>query len=673
MDFKYGYSFYPEHCSDTEEILQDIKIIKDSGANIVRMAEFAWDKLEIEDGEFNFVWLENVINELGKNGIMTVLCTPTACPPIWLYNNHDIQYVNTLNYEKPFGSRRHYCPTKKDTRFYAARIAREMAKYFGKNPYVYGWQIDNELAHNASGRCRCQECTKHFQGYLKNKFDGNIDKLNEAFGTYFWAGRYSDFSEISLPTSSIENNTVQKYKILPENPSLRLAYENFASDMMVEFMNLQVEEIKKYSDKPITTNSTGLSTNNIDYHKLYKNADRYGIDNYPSLFHCNNDYSAVNFASGRGCKDGDFWVMEFSIGGGYTTTGGGRIQPYPGAIEQNVVYAYAAGASMVQHFQFKAFRSGAEQLNYALLDADRVKRRKFYEFQNTVGVMDTLCEKLKSTHHKKSRSAIIFSYNDMWAESIKPLNSDYKYMQCMKELFSVMNELNIAPEIISPEAPLDGYSLVITPLPVTMTESLKAKLKDFVKNGGSVLTTVGTAVKDENCLGCDTTLPCGLCDLYGVEVQEIEPINKDINDTHIMLYGEEVNAIRWLEELKCTTAMPIGTLSDTYRKGKTVITKNSFGNGMAYYMGTYLERDVMKNFISTIALEAGVIPEIEPVYGTDIQVRTDGERDYIFIFNYLMENTTASLDKEFINVLTGESVKGDITLEPKGYICITQK
>lgn len=672
MNFRYGFSFYPEHCRNIEEIKKDIMLIKESGANTVRLGEFAWDVLEPTDGNFDFDWLEDIINELGKNGIMTVLCTPTACPPVWLYQNNDIYYVNPLGYKKPFGSRRHYCPTAQAMRFYSARIAEEMSKRFGKNQYVYGWQIDNELAHNATGRCRCESCTKRFQNYLRTKFNNNISELNSAFGTYFWAGRYSDFEQILPPSSTIEGNTLPKYNPLPENPSLRLEFEKFSSDMMVEFMDIQVEAVKRYSDKPVTTNSTGLSTNNIDYFKLYKNADRYGIDNYPSLFHGSNGYSAVNFAAGRGCKDGDFWVMEFSIGGGHTTGGGGRIQPYPGAIEQNVVYAYAAGASMVLHFQYKAFRSGAEQLNYALLDTDRVKRRRYFEFNNTANVMAKLSDRLNGTYHKKSRAAIILSYPDMWAISIKPLSTEQLYMSCLKEIFYIMNELNIAPEIISPNANLEEYDLIFTPMPVTMADAFKNRLKAFVNNGGTVVTTAGTAIKDECNLGIDKTFPGGLTDLYGVEVQEVEPIFKDINDTQFCIDNKTVNAVRWIEELKCTTAQSIATIKNTYRAGKCTIAKNKFGNGYAYYMGTFLEHNDMKTFIKNIAEDVGIQPEIAPVEGTDILIRTNGKNDYIFIFNYLMTENSVTLDSEFKNILTGDIVKGTITLAPKGYICITK-
>lgn len=673
MNFKYGFSFYPEHCTSDEQLKKDFEIIKNSGANIVRMAEFAWDRLEPSDGIFDFDWLENIINKLGKSGIRTILCTPTACPPSWLYKNHDIQYVNPLGYKKPFGARRHYCPTKPEFLFYAKRIASKMAEHFENNPYVFGWQVDNELGHNASGRCRCDHCTKLFREHLRRKFDNDITKLNKAFGTYFWAQTYRSFDEIDTPTATIEKNTTAKYKCFFDNPSLRLEFEKFSSDSFVNFMNMQTSAIKEYSDKPVTTNSTGYSTNNINYYDLYKEADVYGIDSYPSLFHGNNDYCAVNFAGGRGYKDKEFWVLEFSIGGGYTTGGGGRIQPYPGAIEQGVVYSYARGASALIHFQYKTFRSGSEQLNYALIDADRIPRRKYFEFQNTANVMKKLEGIIGKSHVKRSKAAIIFSYSDMWATMIKPLSTEHQYQPCFKELFSVMNELGIAPEVISEDVDLQDYNLIFTILPVTMSDKLKTKLKSYVSAGGTLVTTVGTAVKDECNLGNDSTLPCDLTDLFGIEVQEVEPIMQGINDTLISYGSEPVNAKYWIEELKCITSEPVAVISSGYRAGKPVISKNRFNQGTAYYIGTFFDRDVTKSLIKSIAYEAGVKPEITINENIDYAVRTNDEgTDYIFIFNYLMSDNKINLSGSYKNILTGELLENSIVLPPKGYICITK-
>ena len=49
----YGVSYYPEQ-KTKEELEQDLTLIKQSGINTVRMGEFAWSRMEPEEGHFVF-------------------------------------------------------------------------------------------------------------------------------------------------------------------------------------------------------------------------------------------------------------------------------------------------------------------------------------------------------------------------------------------------------------------------------------------------------------------------------------------------------------------------------------------------------------------------------------------------------------------------------------------
>lgn len=106
---RYGVSYYPEHKKE-EELRHDLELLKRSGINTVRMGEFAWCRMEPEEGKYEFGWLEAVVKELGEAGIQTILCTPTACPPAWLVKKHpDLLYMDNRRIRRPFGGRRHYC------------------------------------------------------------------------------------------------------------------------------------------------------------------------------------------------------------------------------------------------------------------------------------------------------------------------------------------------------------------------------------------------------------------------------------------------------------------------------------------------------------------------------------------------------------------------------------
>lgn len=166
---KYGVSYYPEHKAP-EELAHDLKLLKESGINTVRMGEFAWRRMEPEDGVFDFNWLKEAVEELGKSGIQTILCTPTACPPAWLVENHpDVMYMDNRRKRRPFGGRRDYCYNNEVYRSYSVRIASRLAQCFADSPYIAGVQIDNEPAQEGTGRCCCPVCEAKFHGWLEER------------------------------------------------------------------------------------------------------------------------------------------------------------------------------------------------------------------------------------------------------------------------------------------------------------------------------------------------------------------------------------------------------------------------------------------------------------------------------------------------------------------------
>ncbi len=67
-----GVDYYPEHWPK-EMLEQDIKGIKELGANIVRIGEFAWHMMESKEGNFDFSFFDEVIAKLKKRGFLSCL------------------------------------------------------------------------------------------------------------------------------------------------------------------------------------------------------------------------------------------------------------------------------------------------------------------------------------------------------------------------------------------------------------------------------------------------------------------------------------------------------------------------------------------------------------------------------------------------------------------------
>src|SRR4051812_22393085 len=92
-----GASYYPEQWP-RERWAEDVRLMKEAGVNILRLAESAWAKLEPEDGKFDFSWLDDFIEmAVSQTGMKIVLGTPTEFSTVWLRHNHPEIVVTDKN------------------------------------------------------------------------------------------------------------------------------------------------------------------------------------------------------------------------------------------------------------------------------------------------------------------------------------------------------------------------------------------------------------------------------------------------------------------------------------------------------------------------------------------------------------------------------------------------
>jgi len=425
MTLYYGADYYPEQ-ETPEQIRQDAETMAQAGFNAVRVGEFAWCKFEPSDGVFDWAWFDQALATLDAKGVHALVCTPTACPPIWMVEAHpEIAYVDNCGVARPFGARRHYCPNNATYIKYCVRVAAEMGKRYGRDPRVLGFHIDNELAQEATGRCQCAGCKKQFHAWLEKKY-GTIAKLNEIYGTIFWGQTYTRFDQINLPAKSIEPGGTDLIDCYFDNPTLRLDWERFCSDGWVAFYEAQVRAIKPHTDKPVTTNTTGVWTNGMDYYKAAPSMDVAAVDEYVGLR--SETMPGFGYAFMRGLKPGKpFWIVETSSGGGLGVWAReGVYQPYPGALRQSALHAFASGAEMHLYFQFRMFRFGAEQLEASVMGIDGIPDRRFKEFQE-VSATARAWTPFLSASRLKSNVAVCFDYDTLWSSKIKPFCKYFNY------------------------------------------------------------------------------------------------------------------------------------------------------------------------------------------------------------------------------------------------------
>lgn len=136
-----GVDYYPEHWNPVLWT-QDADLMKKTGVKLVRIGEFAWCRLEPTEGTFDFEWLDQVIELFSQRNIDIVLCTPTNCPPLWLYERYpDTVQTGKDGNKTAVGIRGHRCYNQPDFRRFAERIIKKMIERYGSHPSVTAWQI----------------------------------------------------------------------------------------------------------------------------------------------------------------------------------------------------------------------------------------------------------------------------------------------------------------------------------------------------------------------------------------------------------------------------------------------------------------------------------------------------------------------------------------------------
>ncbi|HHX64685.1 MAG TPA: beta-galactosidase, partial [Chloroflexi bacterium] len=386
----FGAPYYPEHW-DPSMWEEDARRMAEAHFNVVRMAEFAWDRMEPTEGTYDFSLFKEVVAIMGRYGIRSILCTPTATPPRWLtYHHPEILREMPNGLRCMHGSRQHACYASPLFREHSRRISRVMAEAFADDPNVIGWQTDNEFNCGFS-ECICPNCRQEFRLYLREKY-GSIEALNKAWGTAFWAQTYSDFDQIDLPLESRPGG---------ENPSARLDYYRYLSHIAVRFQHEQVQELRAVNSDWFVMHN-GIFRH-LDYWTFSQDLDFLGYDCYPGFTVPDAPTPADGAAYIASRLDiarsysGNFIVPEQQSG-----PGGQKHYlhptPRPGEMRLWSYQSMAHGADGIMHFRWRTCRFGAEEYWCGILDHDNVPRRRYQEARQEGIEFAALSDKVLGTH-----------------------------------------------------------------------------------------------------------------------------------------------------------------------------------------------------------------------------------------------------------------------------------
>ena len=658
--FLFGGDYNPNQWP--QEVWQeDMRIFRNAHINSATINVFSWAKIQPSEHEYYFEELDDIIDMLSKEGFDIVLATSTAALPAWMFKRYpEVARTDYEGRHHKFGQRHNACPNSLVYQKYAQRLAGKLAQRYGDNPQVTCWHVNNEYG----GECYCENCEKAFRVWLKDKYQ-TIDALNKAWNLEFWGHTIYEWDEIVLPNALSEGIGTEKTAFA----GISIDYRRFNSDSLLENFKLERDAIRQFdSQTPITTNLMG-TFKGLDYFKWAKEMDLVSWDNYPSY---NTPWSFVAMTHDlmRGLKQAPFMLME-------QTPSQQNWQPYnslkkPGQMRAQSYQTIAHGADTIQFFQLRRSIGACEKFHGAVIEhVGHEDTRVFRETAALGEELTRLSEVIGSEN--KAEVGVLFDWDNYWAlEYTSGPTVDLTYVQQIHQYYRYFYEKNIATDLVPVDGDFSKYKVLVAPVLYMVKEGMQAALEDFVKQGGTLITTYMSGIVDQSDNVHLGGYPGPLRDLAGVWVEEIDALAPEQTNGVKLKDGPQGNSNLVSEIIHLETAESIAEYTSNFYAGSPAVTKNQFGAGSVYYIGTQLEKELLDLVLDEAAnkLNSTVIDEKTAL---EISCRYTEDAVYSFIINF--HEQEEKVPTQFVgkqDLLSGKQLTEDTILEQYGVYVIKE-
>ncbi|WP_165068991.1 beta-galactosidase [Marisediminicola senii] len=614
----FGGDYNPEQWP-REVWADDLRLMREAGVTVVTVGVFSWARLEPREGEFDFAWLDDVLDGLHSAGIGVDLATATASPPPWMALHHpDILPVTRDGVRLSPGSRQHYSPSSATYRRFAERLVRAMVERYAKHPAIVAWHINNEYGCHVS-HSYDDESAAAFRSWLELKY-GDIDTLNDAWGTAFWSQWYGSFDEILPPRAAPTFG----------NPGHLLDFDRFSSDALRELFRAEAAILRAATPEiPITTNFMGFFKG-VDYWSWADDVDFVSDDSYPDPA---DPFSPIFAAASRDLMrslgGGAPWVLMEQAPSAVNWRE--RNAPKPAGMNRlHSLQAVARGADGVMYFQWRQSRAGAEKFHSGMVPHFGEHSRIFRETAAIGAQLGGLDDLIGSTLH--ADVAIVFDWDAWRLLEQQAVPTALNYREIVLGWYRSLWERGILVDFVHPHGDLSRYSVVIAPAMVVADTQTQEALEAFVDGGGRLVMTASSAIVDEKAHIHLGGYLGELRNTLGLGIEEIAPLaGPDLAATGqapvpaTAITGEITGEARlWREFVHPSTATVLSTFDDPIVGGWPAITVNHRGDGRAWYVATMLGEEATDALVDLVLADAGIPTTRER--GSTIEVVRRGNR-----------------------------------------------
>ena len=665
----HGGDYNPEQWLDQPEVLEeDIRLFRKAHINCVSLGIFSWAKLEPEEGVYDFGWLDEIIDRLYANGIYTVLATPSGARPQWLAQKYpEVLRVRPDGLRNFYGHRQNHCYTSPLYREKVTQIDTRLAEHYANHPAVILWHISNEFG----GECHCELCQAAFREWVQKKY-GTLDKLNHAWWANFWSHTYTDWSQVHSP-SPVGETSVH---------GLDLDWRRFITHQTVDFMKTEIAAVKAVNpDIPVTTNMMTMYTYELNYFAFRDALDVISWDNYPEWHnpYMGNEEVAKDCAMThdmmRSLQKKPFLLMECTPNA--TNWQGVSKLKKPGMHQLSVIEAVAHGADSGQYFQLRQSRGSCEKFHSAVISNTGTENtRTFREVTDIGAVLEQLSDRVYGSG-TPAETAILFDTENKWAldKCQGPRNIGLDYFGNIRRNYSYFWKNGINVDIIDSTFDLSGYKLVIAPMLYLFRDGIQEKLRRFVRDGGTLVTTCFTGVVNDTDLSfLGEATEDKLSDVLGLWVEEVDSLY-DCESNRTTWNGKSYSLKELCEICHPTTCETLAVYETDFYAGKPVLTKNQFGKGVAYHVSASADTDFFHALYAKLAAACDLTYAIRTAVpdGVSLTWRQSDTEKLIFVQNFGDSAAAVQLDQPYENVLTGETVSGSLNIEKYGFAVLAKQ
>ncbi|MBE6689386.1 MAG: hypothetical protein E7588_08975 [Ruminococcaceae bacterium] len=646
---------------------KDLYNIRKNGFNTIR-AWLVWNTIERSEGVFDYDYLSTFLELAKKNDLeVGLLFHMHACPewavkkyPHYFYEDErQIPFQPAVRPNTPGGGWPGLCFDNPEVREIERRFIEGVIAETKKHDCVSFYEPMNEphqwnnyVNPYASITCYCDASVKRFREWLAKKYS-DIKTLNDSWGHF-----YNDFDEIRPPRWTPSFADYADFRL-------------FTIDNIRDEIKYRSEIIKSCDNKPVIAHAWGggsVTCANLGGMAFddWKNAqvfDKWGYSAFPKAA---SDCATLGMGcDATRCAAGgkEFWQSELTAGSngtGLSITGRVDVNTFDKFCLESIRH----GATGLLYWQYRSERFGNEWGGYSFTDYNGDATELSERAGELCRAVTAHEDYFLNGTQKPAEVALVFSLRSFLADWANTQERKNKFaVDSISGYYKIFWEENITADIIhesfAPE--LSRYKLIILPSPYAISESFSAKLKEYIKNGGTVISDPFYGAFEETFKRSYHIPGHGFEEVFGCTARDMRQ-RKEVTLTD----GKESYTLKGTQQFE-VFKVPDGNVLYTTTNGEPAIISNKFGKGRAIISATnlglsYSDRSLIaddihsydtanksifaRDFVLKVANEAGVTPNICTANGVKVSViRGQNGLSYMAILiNSTLEEATGTIE-----------------------------